>query len=87
MMVGSLLGATIATYWVSRLLMRATRGFGGWQGLLAAHLASLALLMAATALLKSYFVLLPFSEMVVYVAPQLFWLVVDALRGKQLRIV
>ena len=76
------MSAIIATYAVSRLTWRALTPVPAPWRLIAAHLASLGLLAALIMMIKSYFSTFPVNQVVVLVAPTLFWLILDALRGR-----
>jgi flagellar biosynthesis protein FliQ len=82
-MLGSLIGALIATYALSRIGLLLTRGLmPGTPALLLAHLASFILLAAIVGLLKSYFSAFAYDQALIFVPAQIVWLTVDLVRGK-----
>ena len=76
------LSALILCYFVSRVTWRIFARVGSPVRLLAAHLLSVAILYVAIGFWKSYFVPFAFDEARVVVLPQLFWLVIDSVRGR-----
>ena len=79
------MAAFIATYFVSRATLRVTAGLPGLGQVLAAHLASIAIVALVVGFLKAYFTFFAFDQTFVLILPQLFWLVLDLVRGKAAR--
>ena len=79
--MGSFVGAMIATYFLSRLLLRIVP-LAGPGRLVAAHLVSLAALALLIGLVKAYYTSFAIGETIVFIGPQLIWLVIDVVRGK-----
>ena len=78
----SLISAVIATYAASRLIWRILAALPPTLRLIAAHGLSLGALTLFVGLNKAYFNSFAVSQTYVLIAPQLVWLIVDALRGK-----
>ena len=80
----SFVGALIATYFLSRLFLHLMRGRipAGMASVVLAHLLSFVLLAVFVGLLKSYYTPFAYDASVVFIVPQLIWLVIDFARGK-----
>ena len=81
MTISGLIGAFIISYFVSRLMLVLLKGrSSGLQALIVANIASLILLTAFVGLLKAYMGPFLWTGGLIYIAPQIFWLVTDLLR-------
>lgn len=78
--VGSLVGALILTFFVSRAIRAVLPLRDPLQRALAAHIVSLLLLVLVTGFIKAYFVTFAWRQATVYVIPQLLCFAYDLAR-------
>lgn len=83
-LIGSLFGALIATFLLSRLFLWLTRRWGGAARLILVHIASAGLACVLAAFGNADGGVLDWSAGAIYLPAQLVWLVVDlfAARGR-----
>jgi len=79
-----LLGALVVTYFLSRLTLRFSSALGnGAVRILVAHAVSFAIIALTVGFMRAYFVQFEWRAAVIYIAPQLAWLILDLVRGSE----
>lgn len=74
------LGATILTYFVSRLTLRLPNPLGTPWGILLAHAIALAIIAAFVAAWRNAAGGFAAGQLLVYLSPQIMWCILDLLR-------